>query len=213
MGRPRWTMQLALLAVATALEACGPSAPASQAAAGREPDVRETITLDAPRMLAVGDSARGRVVRERCTADTCSGIPLLDPLPWGTNPAGIVRVDERGRMIARRPGRLTLTVEVEDTVLDREIEVVPKVAALAWEPASVRIAVGDTAWLRAVARNANGEEIASVPLSGVIGGSGVLQNTGWVEGRGTWVVGRAPGTVTLRAFLGPRRSEAVVTVG
>lgn len=84
--------------------------------------------------------------------------------------------------------------------------------AVGWEPASVRVAVGDTAWLRAVARDSEGREVALVPLSGLLGGSGVVRDFGWVEGRGTWVVGRGSGVVVLTAELGPRRAEAEVTI-
>lgn len=134
------------------------------------------------------------------------------PLAWTVAPESLARVDDRGLLSALVPGTVTLQVTTQDSAVSREVVIIHEVATFGWEPVSAEVSVGDTAWLRAVARDSVGREIASVPLSGLTMGSDVLLNARWVDGRGVWVVGRRSGIVTVTAVLGSRRAEAEVII-
>jgi hypothetical protein len=104
-------------------------------------------------------------------------------------------------------------VAKQDTLLSRNIEILPPVANLSWEPAAIRAQVGDTVRLRAVARDSAGATVAIIPAYSHYGDRHAILNI--IElgnGGGTAVVVAEPGVAVIRAELGHRRAEAQITV-
>jgi hypothetical protein len=118
-------------------------------------------------------------------------------------------VTSEGLFVGQVPGSARLTVQLQDTVLVRDIDLIPPVTSITWEPAVERALVGDTIRLRAVARGPSGEVAAILPASSATGG---YSHIIWGGDAGTIVVPNTPGTIVLTATAGRHSSKIQIIV-
>lgn len=147
----------------------------------------------------------GQRARLAATAFSAAGDRRGDAVEWGSSDPSVVAITAEGALVARSPGRATLTAQagtarevVEVTVLADEI------AELELLPASVDARTGDVVRFRLTARDARGRPIEGLtpswsfsPGHGAIGPDGAF-------------VGYDRGAYTVTAVLGNRTAQAVV---
>jgi hypothetical protein len=178
---------------------------------------RLTLTCFGPRqaLLARGDQIQlvvGLLGGER---GSWSCVRPRDPslIRWSSSDTMVARITASGRVHGRASGTTTVRAEYRGYSAEREVRVIPPVRAVAWEPASATIAVGDTVRLEAVARDSTGRPVERLlPLA-----VGELEEQGGElvafhpEG-GVLVLGVRPGRLVLVAVLAHRADTAVVLV-
>ena len=171
------------------------------------PNGRIEVTLVASPIFPVGDTVPIGIGRRQCHGDVCAefGDPSKPDAVWTVDRPEVVTLI-RGRLVARRPGRVCVTAASGDTVLHRNLEVIPPVARFEWEPGLTRARVGDTIRVRAVARDSLGRAIRVIPASSVEGGIGSAptQILSWEGPDGTVLVANGPGQLVVSATLGRR---------
>jgi len=176
--------------------------------------------------LAVGDTlgVTPTVCFFRGDSGACDVVTASHgTLSWASSDSSILSVDAQGRLSARHPGRARITARIQpkrhnslsgpEWVRDYDslsVVVIPEIRSLTWEPVTRRIRVGDTLRLAAVARDASGRAVASVPLMGVINPPLDWDIGDWDDPRGVLITPKGPGTVTLRAAVGHRAAVAVL---
>lgn len=178
--------------------------------------IRNRIAVDAPRLLSVGDSARVKAIRWRCSGDLCNGLAVISvtPLGWTVDRPDIATISAEGRVAAMHPGRVRVAVTINDTSVYRDIEILPHVSELVWEPDTVRVFVGDTVRARATARDSTGSIVAIVPASSMrtVLGVAPVGFLDWGGHNGTMLVPIGPGVVTLRAQIGNRTADVNIYI-
>ncbi|HRN54349.1 MAG TPA: hypothetical protein PK788_12710, partial [Gemmatimonadaceae bacterium] len=119
----------------------------------------------------------------------------------------VLTVNEVGMVTAVAAGRATVTARVGAVAESRELQVLgSQVATLTVEPGVSDARTGDVLRFRAVARDAQGREIAGItPVWSFSPGQGMLDADGSF-------VGYEPGSYTVTASLGNRTADAVVTL-
>src|SRR5690606_6754478 len=103
-----------------------------------------------------------------------------DRVTWRSSNANVVRVNEAGLVTAVAPGRATLTAMVGGVSATLPLQVLDaSVASLTVEPAVTNARTGDVIRFKAVAKDANGREIAGLtPVWSFTPGQGVLDPDG-----------------------------------
>ncbi|MBA3852948.1 MAG: hypothetical protein C0503_00955 [Gemmatimonas sp.] len=165
------------------------------------PAARIVIT-PAPERLVPGQ-------RIRLNADVMSagGDRRDDRVQWSSSNPRVLTVNEVGLVTAVATGRARLTAKVGEIERTHEIQVIAtQVATLSVEPGVTDGRTGDVLRFRAIARDAQGREIAGVtPVWSFSPGQGMLDADGSF-------VGYEPGSYTVTASLGNRTADAVVTL-
>lgn len=165
------------------------------------PAARIVIT-PAPERLVPGQ-------RIRLNADVMSagGDRRDDRVQWSSSNPRVLTVNDVGLVTAVAAGRARLTAKVGEIERTHEIQVIAtQVATLSVEPGVTDGRTGDVLRFRAIARDAQGREIAGVtPVWSFSPGQGMLDADGSF-------VGYEPGSYTVTASLGNRTADAVVTL-
>jgi len=147
--------------------------------------------------------------RIRLSADVLSaaGDRREDRVQWSSSNTRVLTVNEVGLVTAVAAGRARITAKVGNIERAHEIQVLAaQVASLSVEPGVTDGRTGDVLRFRAVARDAQGREIAGVtPVWSFSPGQGMLDADGSF-------VGYEPGSYTVTASLGNRTADAVVTL-
>lgn len=130
-----------------------------------------------------------------------------DRVTWKSSNTAVVRVTETGLVTAVAAGRATVTASAGAIQATLPVQVLPNtVATLTVEPAVSDARTGDVIRFKAVAKDANGREIAGLtPVWSFTPGQGVLDADGAF-------VGYDAGDYTVTASLGNRTAEGVVTL-
>jgi hypothetical protein len=165
------------------------------------PAARVEMEPRVPRMVV------GQQVRLSATAYSAEG-DRRDERPRFTSSApGVVSVSEDGRLVARSPGRATVTAAAGSARAEAEVTVVAgRVETLELTPPSTDARTGDVIRFRAVARDGQGRVIEGLtPAFSFFPGHGTIDADGAF-------VGYERGAYTVTATLGDRSAQAVVNL-
>jgi serine/threonine-protein kinase len=193
-----------------------PAANASRAASGQavaaiHKGASASVTITrAPRQSLTPGASRQLLAEVRdSTGQKVSGSGVS----WFSTHPAVVRVDSStGRIRAVAPGRTTV-VAISGKWRDSTAVVVRRASPQPPVPASVTITpassltVGDTATLNASVQDASGAPFAGAELTWTSSDPGVAA----VDSIGR-VLGKAPGTATITAAIGPKAAKSEVTV-
>src|SRR5688572_4372768 len=163
----RMTRSFAQAFIVCAAWACAPSLPepvppgAVTSAADQSTPVRPRMQIRVPDLLIVGDTVLARVESIQCHRDLCSIelMPFMDSAAWMVD-SDIAWITPEGLFAARAPGDVRLSLALPDTLLSARVRFIPPVTRLDWEPVVQRVTVGDTIFVRAVARDSAGNATA-----------------------------------------------------
>ena len=149
----------------------------------------------------------GQRIRLNAEVLSAVGDRRDDRVQWSSSNTRVLTVNEVGLVTAVAAGRARITAKVGDVERAHEIQVLAaQVASLSVEPGVTDGRTGDVLRFRAVARDAQGREIAGVtPVWSFSPGQGMLDADGSF-------VGYEPGSYTVTASLGNRTADAVVTL-
>jgi hypothetical protein len=165
------------------------------------PATRVAIT-PAPARLVPGQ-------RIRLTGEVYSKLNdrRADRVTWKSSDPATISVTDAGLVTAVKAGRATLTASVGSVSSTLPVQVLAaNVASLVVEPAVTDARTGDVIRFKAVAKDANGREIAGItPVWSFTPGQGVLDADGAF-------VGYEAGDYTVTASLGNRTADGVVTL-
>jgi hypothetical protein len=128
-----------------------------------------------------------------------------DRVRWSSDRPAVVRVSGDGLLQALAPGRASLSASAGPAVERWTVDVVGAVASVEVKPATAQARTGDVVHLRAIARDAQGREIAGLTPSWLF-----TPGNGLVDAEGAFVAYR-PGTYQVTASFGTRTGDAVVT--
>lgn len=147
--------------------------------------------------------------RIRLNADVRSAIGDVrnDRVTWNSSNAAVLRVNEVGLVTAVAAGRARITARAGEVTQVLELQVVAStVASFSVEPGVTDARTGDVIRFKAVARDAQGREIAGVtPVWSFSPGQGMIESDGAF-------VGYEAGNYTVTASLGNRSADAVVSL-
>lgn len=164
-------------------------------------------------LIGVGDSLWLRVDSYQCSGDICGGDAARATgtrSTWHSSVPHLATVDSTGLLVGREAGTTRITAEREGMLLSQDVRVLPPVGGLAWEPYPDHVHQGDTLRLVAVARDAAGMQLATVPLAYL---QGAVDHPPQPRAGDTLVVVPSEaGTLRIVALLGRRRAEAVIVV-
>ena len=119
-------------------------------------------------LLAAGDSLRMQVRLDVCHSDLCTGdVDALNGIEWTAGPATHASITNEGWLRALRAGEVWVRARHGDTVLTRDVDVLPPVARLAWTDIPAVVRIGDTLNLRVAALDSTGRRVAYLPNSAV----------------------------------------------
>lgn len=165
------------------------------------PAARIAIT-PAPARLALGQR-----IRLNAEVTSATGDRRDDRVQWSSSNPRVLTVNEVGLVTAVAAGRASVTAKVGGVERTHEMQVIASaVASLTVEPGVTDARTGDVLRFRAVAKDAQGRELAGVtPVWSFSPGQGMLDADGSF-------VGYEPGSYTVTASLGNRSADAVVTL-
>jgi Bacterial Ig-like domain (group 2) len=149
------------------------------------------------------------------SATLLDGVSVAVPprtLAWSSSSPQVATVDGDGVVTAVAPGRATVTAQTVGLSATAVVVVSaapegPRVATLRIDPASVSLAVGGTARVRAIAEDASGNPVTGLPVRWTSLDSTVAR----IDSGGV-VSGRKAGSTRVRATAGGLTAEAAVTV-
>src|SRR5690606_25466995 len=105
----------------------------------------------------------GQRIRLSADVRSAAGDRRDDRVQWASSNPRVLTVGEVGMVTAVAAGRATVTARVGDVAQTRELQVLgTPVATLSVEPGVTDARTGDVLRFRAVARDAQGREIAGV---------------------------------------------------
>ncbi len=156
---------------------------------------------------AVSKLAVGQRVRLSATSWSEAKDERDDQISWRSSASRVADVSVDGVLTALAPGRTVITASVGDVRTDVPVEVVAtQVASVAITPARMDAKEGDVLRLSAVARDANGREIAGLtPQWSFSPGDGSIDADGAF-------VGYEPGDYLVTASFGNRSADAAITL-
>ena len=165
------------------------------------PAARISVTPSVSR-LAIGQRVRLSATSWSATSDERD-----DQIAWRSSASRVADVSGDGVVMALAPGRAVITAAVGDVRTEVPVEVVATpVASVAVSPPRVEAREGDVLRLTAVARDANGREIAGLtPQWSFSPGNGTIDPDGAF-------VGYEPGAYLITASFGARSADAAVTL-
>lgn len=149
----------------------------------------------------------GQRIRLEAQVRSALGDRRDDRVQWASSNPRVLTVNEVGLVTAIAAGRARVTARAGAVEATREMQVLgTQVASLSVEPGVSDARTGDVLRFTAVARDAQGREIAGVtPVWSFSPGQGMLDADGSF-------VGYEPGSYTVTASLGNRTADAVVTL-
>jgi hypothetical protein len=149
----------------------------------------------------------GQRLRVEATVTSALGDRRDDRVQWSSSNAAVLRVNEVGVLTAVAAGRARVTARVGEVTQAFDVQVLGSaVASLTVEPSVQEARTGDVLKFRAVARDAQGRDIAGLtPVWSFSPGQGMI------DAEGSFV-GYEPGSYTVSASFGNRSAEAVVTL-
>ena len=149
----------------------------------------------------------GQRIRLDADVRSATGDRRDDRVQWASSNPRVLTVNEVGMVTAVAAGRASVTARVGAVEATRELQVLgTQVATLSVEPGVTDARTGDVLRFKAVARDAQGREIAGItPVWSFSPGQGMLDADGSF-------VGYEPGSYTVTASLGNRTADAVVTL-
>jgi hypothetical protein len=149
----------------------------------------------------------GQRIRLNADVRSASGDVRDDRVTWATSNAAVLRVSEVGLVTAVAAGRARLTARVGEVTQALDVQVVAStVASFSVEPGVTDARTGDVIRFTAIARDAQGRDIAGVtPVWSFSPGQGVIDSDGAF-------VGYDAGTYTVTASLGNRSADAVISL-
>ncbi len=149
----------------------------------------------------------GQRIRLEAQVQSALGDRRDDRVQWASSNPRVLTVNEVGLVTAVAAGRARVTARVGEVEAARDLQVLSaQVAALTVEPGVTDARTGDVLRFRAVARDAQGREIAGItPVWSFSPGQGMLDADGSF-------VGYEPGSYTVTASLGNRTADAVVSL-
>lgn len=149
----------------------------------------------------------GQRIRLNADVRSASGDVRDDRVTWVTSNAAVLRVSEVGLVSAVAAGRARLTARVGEVTQALDVQVVAStVASFSVEPGVTDARTGDVIRFTAIARDAQGRDIAGVtPVWSFSPGQGVIDSDGAF-------VGYDAGTYTVTASLGNRSADAVISL-
>jgi len=170
----------------------------------------ETPT-DGPAILAVGDTLRLIVHRERCDADVCERLPGAPAVTsYRSADARIVAVSRTGILIGHAHGRTLVEAFTREGVARTNVRVVPATKRIEWSTRVKNARVGDTLRVFLLARDSGGRVVAKFPPEAHIGETGRVVN--WDAHGSTIVALDRPGLLILAARLGGRTDTLKINV-
>jgi hypothetical protein len=130
-----------------------------------------------------------------------------DRVTWSSSNVAAVRVSETGILSALRAGKATISAKVGSVEATLPVEVVATpVASLTLTPNVTEARTGDVIRFKALAKGANGAEIAGLSAQWSFNpGQGIIEQDGAF-------VGYEAGEYTVTATIGGRSADAVVTL-
>ncbi|PYP76750.1 MAG: hypothetical protein DMD35_17730 [Gemmatimonadetes bacterium] len=129
-----------------------------------------------------------------------------DRVQWSSDNPAVARVSNDGLLQAVAPGRASISASAGAAVERWTVNVVASpIASVEVRPATVQARTGDVIHLRAIARDAQGREIAGLTPSWLF-----TPGNGLVDEEGAFVAYR-PGTYQVTASFGTRTGDAIVT--
>lgn len=149
----------------------------------------------------------GQRIRLNADVRSASGDVRDDRVTWVTSNAAVLRVSEVGLVSAVAAGRARLTARVGEVTQALDVQVVAStVASFSVEPGVTDARTGDVIRFTAIARDAQGRDIAGVtPVWSFSPGQGVIDSDGAF-------VGYDAGPYTVTASLGNRSADAVISL-
>ena len=165
------------------------------------PAARISVTPSVSRL------AIGQRVRLSATSWSAASDERDDQIAWRSSASRVADVSGDGVVMALAPGRAVITAAVGNVRTEVPVEVVATpVASVAVSPPRVEAREGDVLRLTAVARDANGREIAGLtPQWSFSPGNGTIDPDGAF-------VGYEPGAYLITASFGARSADAAVTL-
>ena len=156
---------------------------------------------------AVQRLVRGQRIRLSAEVTSRQGDRRGDRVTWRSSNQTVAAVSDAGLVTARAAGRVTITASVgavQQTIALQVSDVA--VTALTVAPSVTEARTGDVIRFKAVAKDAQGREIADLtPVWSFNPGQGMIEPDGAF-------VGYEAGEYTITASLGFRTAEAVVTL-
>ena len=165
------------------------------------PAARIEVTPAISRLVA------GQRVLLEASTWSAQNDPRKDRVSWSSSAPTIAAVDADGVLRARAAGRATITARAGNATATIPVQVVAAtVASLEVAPAKTSVRQGDVVRFSAVAKDAGGRQIAGlVPTWTFSPGQGLLEHDGAF-------VAYEPGTYLVKATIGNRSADAIVTV-
>ena len=156
---------------------------------------------------SVSRLAIGQRVRLSATSWSAASDEREDTITWRSSASRVADVSADGVVMALAPGRAVITAAAGDVRTEVPVEVVATpVASVMVSPPRVEAREGDVMRLTAVARDANGREIAGLtPQWSFSPGNGTIDADGAF-------VGYEPGDYLITASFGTRSADAAVTL-
>ncbi len=167
------------------------------------PPPAATIAIDPlPTRLLAG---QGLALSANVFAAT--GERRYDPVTWLSDRPSVVGVDGDGRLLARTPGRATISARAGAAVRSFAVTVVPNsVTSVELRPAHTSARTGDVIHLTFAAKDVRGATVADVRAEYSFSpGNGIIDPDGAF-------VADLPGTYRIRATFAGRSAETVVNV-
>jgi uncharacterized protein YjdB len=152
----------------------------------------------------------GATVLMQTVVQDAAGRPIGVDLAWSSSNPGVASVSPEGLVTGRAAGTATVTVTAGGKSLSTLVTVPappPVVASIAVTPANPTVAIGATAQMQAVVRDAEGVTIPGVPLSWGSSAEGVAT----VSPAGV-VTAKAAGTASIVVTGGGKTTSTLVTV-
>lgn len=149
----------------------------------------------------------GQRIRVNAEVRSAIGDVRDDRVTWASSNTAVLRVNEVGLVTAVAAGRARLTARSGDVTQALDVQVVAStVASFSVEPGVSDARTGDVIRFKAVARDAQGREIAGItPVWSFSPGQGMIESDGAF-------VGYEAGHYTITASLGNRSADAVVSL-
>ena len=129
-----------------------------------------------------------------------------DRVQWSSDKPAVVRVSSDGLLQALAPGRASISATAGAAAERWTVDVVTAaISSVEVQPSTAQARTGDVVRLRAIARDAQGREIAGLTPSWLF-----TPGNGLVDAEGAFVAYR-PGTYQVTASFGSRTGDAIVT--
>lgn len=144
---------------------------------------------------------------------TGSSTRFDGPVRWTVSDTSLARLipnrrDSEVEVRGVRAGIVTVTATAGGASGSAQVQVIPRLSEVSLHPAPVSVKAGDTTRVVAIARDEAGREVTGLTFTWEMANYSIAA----FNGPGGLVLGRAPGTTTVRASVAGTGAIATVTV-